>query len=146
MGKYGNTAVRAVEILRSSRAGAEDAWREAAAEIFPTAPEARAKVCPRETFLGLVQRGLVIGIDQERCTPAEGNKNRMYAFAAAELLVQHPELASGTKAEFWRQVMRHVDEDPEKQHNQQLDVVLTLGESGLLTSYGSPRSNGLSRT
>ena len=131
MGKYGDTAVRAVSLLRSTHATAEDAWRKAAAEIFPEAPEARAKVCPRETFLGLVQQGLVHGVDPNRCTPADANKNRTYATAAAHLLTLHPQLASGTKAQLWRRVMKQVGGDPEKRHNQQLDVVLTLRENRL---------------
>ena len=146
MGKYGETAVRAVGLLRSSRTSAEDAWRRAAAEVFPDSPEARAKVCPRETFLGLVQQGLVNGAEPDRCTPAEANKNRTYALAAAQLLARDPNLAAASKADLWRRVMKHVSADPEKQHNQQLDVVLTLRESGLVITSSRVPNKGLQGT
>jgi hypothetical protein len=133
MGKYGDTAVRAVELLRASRVSAEEAWREAAAEQFPSAPEARAKTCPREPFLGLVQHGLIRGIAPGRCTRNDARLNRAYSTAAATMVADDPGLASTSKSELWRRVMAHVGYEPDKKHNQQLDVVLTLHARRLLS-------------
>jgi hypothetical protein len=134
MGKYGETAVRAVELLHGSQRTAEDAWRQAAAEIFPDAHEARRKTCPREAFLGLCRRGLVRGIQPDRCTPSDAGKNRAYAASAVEMIAREPSLANESRTELWRRVMQDVGADPEKKHNQQLDVVLALYSKGLLAS------------
>lgn len=133
MGKYGETVVRAVEILRSSPRTAEEAWREAAGELFPSAPEARTKTCPREAFLGLVQHGLVRGVAPKRCARNESRLNRVYSIAAATMLAREPSLATMSKSDLWRRVMWEVGAEVDKKHNQQLDVVLTLHSQRLLS-------------
>jgi hypothetical protein len=67
MGKYGETAIRTAKLLRSGAESAEDAWHRVAAEVFPDAPEARKKTCPREAFLGLCQEGMLVGIPPSAC-------------------------------------------------------------------------------
>jgi hypothetical protein len=128
MGKYGDTAARALELLRSTNVTAEDAWRQAAEETFPDAPSARAKSCPRETFLGLCQDGRLRRVSADRCTPSGTGKNRHYASVAADLLARRPDLAAEGKAGLWRRVMENAGAEPNKRHNQQLDVVLALHE------------------
>jgi hypothetical protein len=130
MGKYGQTAIRAVQLLRKTPLSAEAAWRNAAAEVF-SSDSSRAKICPREAFLGLCQHGLLDGVSRDRCTPSDSSKNRQYAIVGARLVASDP-YAKGRVSALWRLVMTEVGADPEKVHNQQLDVVLSLRANGHL--------------
>lgn len=133
MGKYGEAAVRTAELLRSGEASAVDAWSVIAADLFHDAPEARKKGCPREAFFGLCQAELIRGVSRNACNlPERSSLNRQYAVAAARLLQTEPQLASGSEAELWRRVMDEVRSDPEKRHNFQMDVVLSLWEQDLI--------------
>jgi hypothetical protein len=130
MGKYGDTAVKATELLHSGHRSAEDAWRQAAEAVFSGAPESMRKTCPREAFLGLCQEGMLAGVAASSCRRMEWRLNRSYAVAASHLLVAEPDLAHNGKARLWRRVMRKCGADPNKMHNSQLDVVLALLAKG----------------
>jgi hypothetical protein len=132
MGKYGTTAVRAVELLQGGSRSAEAAWRIAAEAIFPDAPVSRAKVCPRETFLGLCQAGYLSGVPANACEHTDSSRNREYATTAAQLLESEPALVTTTRAELWPRVLGRTGADATKSHNQQMDVVMSLREHGLL--------------
>jgi hypothetical protein len=138
MGKYGDAAVRAAELLRSDRGSAEAAWREVADELFADAPAARRKTCPREAFLGLCQAGLLAGVSASRCAISESGRNRLYATMAVRLLRADPSLARGSRVELWRRVVKEVGADPNKVPNSQMDVVLALWAARLITPSAEP--------
>jgi hypothetical protein len=63
MGKYGEVAVKAVEDFQAGRAKTvTDAWDVAAQQVFPISLSAQQKGCPKSTFLGLCELGLVSGV------------------------------------------------------------------------------------
>ena len=132
MGKYGTTALEAIALARARGTAPDAAWRSVAAEVFAGAPEGMRKVCPRETFLGLCQAGLVRGISGDDAGNRQLGANRQYAVAAVRLLARTPTLAREKKTELWRRVMGSAGADSGKKHNQQLDVVLTLWNEGLI--------------
>jgi hypothetical protein len=132
MGKYGDTAVEAAVLLRNGYRSAEDAWRAVAAEMFADAPHGRAKTCPREAFLGLCQAGLIRGVSGSPSLQTGSSLNRAYAQVAVRFLAADPGLGRAGKAELWQRVMKEVGGDPEKRHNQQMDVVLTLWNNRLI--------------
>ena len=99
---------------------------------FRDAPEARRKGCPKQAFLGLCQAGLIRGVSGDRCVKTDPSLNRDYAQVAVRLLAADPGLAHAGAAELWRRVMEEVRGDPEKRHNQQMDVVLTLWNKRLI--------------
>jgi hypothetical protein len=132
MGKYGDTAVRAAGLLQNGHKSAEEAWRAVAAEMFPDAPEARRKGCPKQAFLGLCQAGLIRGVSAAVARP-DPSLNRDYAAVAVRLLAADPGLAYAGSAELWRRVMEEIRADTEKRHNQQMDVVLALWNEQLIT-------------
>jgi hypothetical protein len=139
MAKYGTTAVRAVERMQRG-VPADAAWKSVADELFPDAPDARCKSCPREAFLGLCEAGLVQGVARKsRMEPVE-SPNRKYAVTAIRLLEADPDLARGSKIGLWRRVMAELGEDPGKKHNQQIDVVLSLWEAGLIDTTPNRRT------
>lgn len=99
------------------------AWEEAIAKCS-TSRGTRAKVCPREAFLGLCEKRLVTGILAD--VHANDGENRKYAVCAVMLLRKEPVLAND-KHELWRRVV-----GPAKAPNGQMDVVLALWREGML--------------
>lgn len=134
MGKYGSTAIRSVEQLRSGAESADEAWRVIAEDIFERAPEARDKACPREAFLGLCAAGLVRGVSPDTCSEASRSPNRSYSVTAVQLLAANPDLVQWSKIGLWRRVLKELGADPKKKPNEQMDVVLSLWEQGFIVS------------
>jgi hypothetical protein len=132
MPNYGDAAVRAAQLVRDRTCRSPvEAWKRAAAELFPDSASMRGKSCPRATFLGLCEEGLVAGID--RGTYTTSRENKAYGVKAAALLARDPTLErQGSKA-LWERVLV----DNTKRHNAQMDVVLALHQRGLLSKGSS---------
>ena len=128
MGKYGEAAIRAREILLgSSRPDPGSAWKAAVEKIFPDSSSSREKSCPRGAFLGLCSDGLVSGVPSGEYT--RSRDNRQYARDAVRLIRQKPSLAD-TPVQLWGRVMR----GEEKVENSQMDVVISLWQAGAISN------------
>jgi hypothetical protein len=134
MGKYGDTAVHTTELLREGCESAQEAWRAIVEDVFPDAPEARDKACPREAFLGLCAAGLIRGVSPNTCTEPSRSPNRRYSITAVRLLTSDPNLAHGSKIGLWRRVIKELGMDLKKKPNEQMEVVLALWERGLINT------------
>ena len=132
MGKYGDTAVRAAGLLQQGHESARDAWQTITEQIFAGSEDGRRKPCPREAFLGLCQAGMIRGVSAASCVESDSGLNRGYAREAVRLLRADPKLAQGASPALWRRVMTELRADETKRHNQQMDVVLTLWNKGLI--------------
>ena len=95
------------------------------AALFGRGTPSQRKSCPRGTFLGLCQEGLVKGIEPGAYT--RSHKNKRYAVDAVAVLRQHSELARDPQA-LWREVLA----GEAKVHNEQMNVVVALWSSGLI--------------
>ena len=127
MGKYGETAVEAVNLLNSGRAKSpRDAWDKAAAKIFSESLSisSQGKGCPRDAFLGLCEEGLVKGVAPGNYTSSE--KNKEYAVKAVQILKNNP-TSSYSQLALWKKVS-----GGGISHNGQMDVVLSLWKNGLI--------------
>ena len=83
MNKYGQAALKAVDLIESKRANTpEDAWEMATIEIFGPGTCSQSKGCPKSTFLALCETGNVKGIKSGVYTSAKENKE--YAIKALE--------------------------------------------------------------
>ena len=122
MSRYSELACLAVELVRTG-ASVPDAWQEAALHIFPTQPASRVKGCPRCAFLGLAEEGFIKGVPKGSYTNSRSNKT--YALEALTILRKSPKLSDDPE-KLWRRVMAGVD----KQHNQQMNVVVGLWRNG----------------
>jgi hypothetical protein len=123
MGKYGTAAVKAVALIAEKNYEPEAAWCEMAKEMFPNSVESQKKPCPRNTFLGLCEEGLIKGVPSGNYTRSKSNKG--YALAAVELLRKNPSLAENADV-LWRETMKKTKNDESKTHNGQMDVVIAL--------------------
>jgi len=96
----------------------------------------------REAFLGLCAAGLIRGVSSATCTEPSSSPNRSYSVIAVRLLEANPDLARATKIELWRRVMKELAMDPKKKPNEQMDVVLTLWNQGLIVASTPIRRTG----
>jgi hypothetical protein len=122
MNKYGLTALKSVQNYKDSYSIIE-IWSTSAKEVFDT-NSAQEKGCPKNTFLGLCEEGLVKGILKGKYTRSEKNKN--YALNAVLILKNNPNKVYSPK-ELWGKL-----ELGNKRSNSQMDVVLALWENGLI--------------
>lgn len=128
MNKYGQAALKAVDLIESKRANTpETAWEMATIEIFCDGTPTQSKGCPRSTFLSLYETGIVKGIKSGVYTSAKQNKE--YAIKALELLSDNPSLSKESKI-LWTKIQGGI----KKSHNSQMDVVLTLWTQGFIVN------------
>lgn len=126
MGKYGEAAVKATQLMHQHKASSPpDAWRMVMKAIFPSQQASQSKGCPRGTYLGLCEAGIVKGVRPGNYSRARLNKQ--YALEAVRILSANPALKS-EPAELWALVMN----GQEKVENSQMDVVIGLWEQGLV--------------
>lgn len=121
MGQYGNAAVLATECyLEGKVSSPRDAWDLAISRLTKSAPSS-IKVCPRDAYLGLCERGLIRGIPAGKYGAPRNNRNGRYAVAAHQILQTDPYLAYAKQA-LWGKI----PEPKAKNENNQMDVVLAL--------------------
>ncbi|WP_237275815.1 DUF6979 family protein [Tenacibaculum ovolyticum] len=122
MNKYAKTAIECVENFNDSNC-IKEMWAKYVKENFDS-ESSQKKSCPKNTFLGLCEEGLVIGIPKGKYTKSIKNKN--YALQAIEILKQNTQTSISPK-ELWEQL-----ELGDKKHNSQMNVVLGLWENDLI--------------
>ena len=125
MSDYGDAAVHAARACQTQRVVDPVAAWEAAVQIHLRTEEGRKKSCPKSTFLGLCEEGLIKGVPVGNYTRSEANK--AYAIQAVKLITKQPSLANDPHA-LWKAVMAGVIKQP----NSQMDVVIALSQGGLI--------------
>ena len=126
MTNYARAAILAVEICQESATpDPVAAWETAVARFIPKI-SGRLKSCPRCTFLGLCDAGLIKGIAAGAYL-GRRNKNARYAVTAVELLRENPAVARDTVA-MWRMVMA----GEAKKANGQMEIVGALWSAGMI--------------
>lgn len=125
MSKYGEAAVKTVKYIRENNSNPRESWEVITREIFGVGTAAQAKGCPKTTFLGLCETGIVNGIPKGEYTKSD--KNKKYGLKAIELIKNNPELINNKK-ELWKRTI----EPEEKAHNSQMDVVIELWNNRMI--------------
>ena len=121
MNKYAQVALKATSLLDTL--SPKNAWEVASLEVFPHSKTSRDKGCPKSTFLGLCEEGLIKGSVIGNYTRSQLNKQ--YALKALSLLQHNGNLATDTNT-LWHLVVQ------EKKSNSQMEVVSTLWNSDLI--------------
>ncbi len=98
-----------------------DAWNYSAATIFDS-PSSISKSCPKSTFLGLAELGVISGIKSGEYTKSVVNKK--YAQLALDLLRENNSWANNP-SKLWEQIIA----GSVKKHNSQMDVVIALWQA-----------------
>ncbi|HUD57775.1 MAG TPA: hypothetical protein VMR02_21280 [Terracidiphilus sp.] len=122
--RYGEAALIATREGSSVGISPVARWESAMQRLYPSSSTARRKSCPRGAFLGLCEEGLVKGIPAGQYTASKDNKD--YAVRAAELLAEGKQ--SWSVSALWQAVTS----DPERAHNNQMDIVMALWKNGLI--------------
>lgn len=126
MNKYGQAALRAMQLLDYQKMiSPQDAWEVGTIEIFGKGSDSQTKGCPKSTFLGLCESGMVKGIKPGKYT--QSKKNKEYAIKAVELL-KHESSDSYDTIVLWKKIIGEVG----MSHNSQMDVVLALWNGGFI--------------
>ncbi len=126
MGKYGQAAEIAAQLLaKQTTVSPRTAWDSAVARVFPENRSLRTKGCPRNSFLGLCEMGVVKNVVPGIYT--RSIKNKGYAVRALAALRDNPALSEDERG-LWR----IVTDGAEKAPNHQMDVVTTLFRKGFI--------------
>jgi hypothetical protein len=119
--KYGLTAIKTLEIYKTAES-LRESWFSAAAELFDS-ESSQNKGCPRSSFLGLCEEGLIKEISKGEYG-SDSTKNKTHAIEAVTYLKENKVEFISTK-ELWSKLNI-------KSHNSQMDVVLALWHKGLI--------------
>jgi hypothetical protein len=119
MNNYGIIADKAAQMSKKG-ASPESAWDQAALEIFPSQESSRKKSCPRSSFLGIASEGFLNGVPKGDYTTSK--KNMDYAIRALKIVAENPSRVWNPQT-LWKELATN------KQHNSQMDVVLSLWEN-----------------
>jgi hypothetical protein len=122
--RYGEAALMVARQAASTGTNPVVQWKNAMETLYPTSAAARKKGSPRGAFLGLCEEGLVAGIPAGQYT--ESRENKDYAVRAVALLREAAQHWSTTT--LWKAVTN----DPEKAHENQMDIVLALWKNNLI--------------
>jgi hypothetical protein len=123
MSNYNEFGVVAIEAAKE-KGSPKDNWLKEVQKAFFDSKSPQEKSCPKTTFLGLCEEGLVNGIPKGNYT--KSIKNKKYAIKAVTVLRQNTQTTFSPK-ELWDKL-----ELGDKRSNSQMDVVLALWEHGLI--------------
>ncbi|MGE6666670.1 DUF6979 family protein [Paenibacillus xylanexedens] len=127
MGKYGDAAVRTVKYLSEHKQDSPNkAWDEVTIQIFGEGSSSQKKGCPKNTFLGLCEEGLLEGIPRGIYTNSK--KNKGYGLKAVKILGKIDKDKDINQRVLWKEVI----EDQDIKYNSQMDVVLALWREGMI--------------
>lgn len=125
---YATVALRAVELADSKKISPVEAWERCVKNEFPDLPSSQNKGCPKNTFLGLREEGLIKGIPIGKYTRSLNNKR--YALNALKILASNKKNVL-VPSELWIEVLK-LEADKNKKSNSQMNVVLALWEKGII--------------
>ena len=124
MGMYGRAAINAARMLsEGSPSDPEKAWERAIARETKSS-ESRRKGCPRGAFLELCLAGIIPGCQRQPSLTRSSNGE--YAVQILKALRADEELLSD-RERLWRFAAGKA-----KKENGQVDVVVSLWESGVI--------------
>lgn len=125
---YSTVAVKAAKLAANEKINPVEAWEHCAKNEFPVSEASQKKSCPKNTFLGLCEEGLVKGIPVGKYTRSVENKR--YALNAIKILSSNKNSIL-KHSELWKEVLK-LEADKNKKANSQMTVVLALWEKNMI--------------
>jgi len=127
-GNYGEAALKAHNKIKNQQQAPNIAWDEAICEL-----QCAEKPCPKSTFLGLCEEGLIKYVENGNYTHSK--KNKIYALEAVSVLKinQIPE-NDLNPCFLWNSLKKNINPTLQTRikYNQQMEVVLALWEADLI--------------
>jgi hypothetical protein len=128
MADFGTVAVETAKRWDQNKpANPDELWRSVCREQELTDSMIK-KGCPKNTFLGLCEEGLIKNIPPGKYT--ESKKNKRYGLAAVKILAKNHSLADNP-CTLWDAIRAEVPDRCEK-CNGQMDVVIALWKENLI--------------
>ena len=124
MKKYEQVTLLAMDHIKNNNETPEIAWKNASIEVFGKGTSSQKKSCPKNSFLGICEEGLIKEIPKGNYSNIENNKNKKYVLEALELISNDKTLLDN-KMNLWLKINS-------KKYNQQLDVLFTLINEGYI--------------
>ena len=121
--EYGLTAVAAAR-LAIAGIPPRDAWKKAITEYYQPGSSSAEKSCPMDTFLGLCEEGIIIGVEKGDYTNSK--KNKQYGLEALSNIKTNPALADNI-VKLWKSIP-----DAPPSRNGQMNVVISLWKESLI--------------
>ena len=121
--KYGLTAIKALKVYKAEES-LRESWFLATVAYF-NSESSQNKSCPRSTFLGLCEEGLIKDISKGEYN-SNSTINKNHAIEAVTYLKENKVESISTK-ELWSKL-----NIGNKSHNSQMDVVLALWYTDLI--------------
>ena len=128
---YKKVAIQAAQVARDYKISPVKTWQFFVENEYPDSINSQEKGCPKSTFLGLCQEGMLKDIPAGYYTNSQHNKR--YGLNAVQILLNNPD-KKFEPSELWKEVLK-LEEDKNKRLNSQMDIVLGLWENGLIESY-----------
>ena len=125
MGKYGEAAIYATEMIRDSGMDPPEAWEESCERV-----EGDPQKCTRSAYLGLCEEGMIKNVPMGNYTDSTCNKR--YAVEAVKLLRSCPSLVAESRRDLWEKVLEKSCKGKRIGQDGQLDVVLALWNKGFI--------------
>lgn len=125
---YDKVALIATTKIAENNVEPEQAWLSAAQEVFKDKRASIEKGCPKGAFLGLCEEGHINGVPKGQYTKSKLNKQ--YAIKAVEILKSQSGKLDAKV--LWSEVLIGLGADPNKKHNGQMEVVLSLWDNNLI--------------
>ena len=126
---YSTAAIKAARMVKETKISPIEAWKKAVLKLFPHSKSSQQKRCPKNTFLGLCEEGVIKGVSTGKYTRSDLNKK--YGFTAIKILTRKKS-KEFTPVNLWKEVLKELDADYQKKHNGQMNVVLALWHEGLI--------------
>jgi len=134
---YAISSINAAKLAAETNTSPIEAWEKSVKEEFPHSMNSQLKCCPKNAFLGLCEDGYVKGIKPNKYT--RSNLNKQYGIIAVQILGEN-KTKSYTSLYLWKEVLKRLNADRLKQHNNQMNVVLALWNEGLIKMPSLPGS------
>ena len=124
MNKYEQVALLAMDRIKSYNEMPEIAWENASLKIFKAKTSGQKKGCPKNSFLGLCEEGMIKGVLQGKYCKKSNSVNKNYVIKALDLICKDKSLIKD-KIGLWRKIT-------DINYNQQLDVLFILIKNGYI--------------
>ena len=123
MGRYGDAAIKAVDLILSTNISPVQAWDIATNNEFGRDTNQQKKGCPKGAFLGLCEQGIIKDVPIGSYT--DSLENKRYAVKAVRILKEKPDLLDN-EDKLWNEVTGNKS----IKQNHQLDIVISLWKKG----------------
>lgn len=129
---FSRVALNALERIKNIEQSPIVAWNDAIKEL-----KCCEKGCPKSTFLGLCEDGLIQYVKSGKYISKSKSKNKIYALEAVKILnIEQIQKNEINPRFLWEKLQTNINQTTQTRikYNQQMDVVLALWDAGYIST------------